>query len=133
MKKYKFQSKASLENFIEGLDQNKYKLLENNEVEIIASLPNEDDTDKEREMRWAIEDLSYEVKYALAQMNYLYGALENHYDGHLPPIVGAGKLEKALKALGMDDDYEVKKRAIFANKRGDFEVDLSLLKNDEEK
>jgi hypothetical protein len=35
-------------------------------------------------------------------------------DGHLPPIKGAGKMEKALDTLGMSDDYAVYKPMISA-------------------
>lgn len=44
-----------------------------------------------------------------------------HQEGHLPPIVGAEKLTNALKALGLEKDYEVKKPVIYAStseKRG---------------
>ena len=44
-----------------------------------------------------------------------------HQEGHLPPIIGAEKLTNALKALGLEKDYEVKKPVIYASaseKRG---------------
>lgn len=35
--------------------------------------------------------------------------------GHLPPIMGADKMNKALKALGLDGDFECQKRIIYAS------------------
>lgn len=47
-------------------------------------------------------------------------ALYNHANSstHIPPIQGAGKMQKALKALGIEDDYDIQKRTIFASKDG---------------
>lgn len=36
-------------------------------------------------------------------------------DGHLPKLEGAGQMKKALKALGLDEDYEVQKKVIYAS------------------
>ena len=45
----------------------------------------------------------------------------NHYKhsstagGHLPPILGADKMNKALKALGLDGEYNVNKKELYAS------------------
>lgn len=48
-----------------------------------------------------------------------YSLWEKLYDhmnkGHIPEIVGADKMGKALKALGLDGDFEVKKNVIYAS------------------
>ena len=38
-----------------------------------------------------------------------------HQEGHIPKIVGATAMTKALKALGLDGDYDVAKKTIYAN------------------
>lgn len=40
---------------------------------------------------------------------------EHTSDGHLPPIEGAAAMTKALKALGLDGDYEVVKQTVYAS------------------
>jgi hypothetical protein len=123
MKKYEFRSKASLETFIKDIDTDKYKILEGNIVELAF-----DDEVSERDSR--MEEMRHEMRFLFSEMQYMYGELERHYEGHLPPIKGAGRMEEALKALGIDKDYEVKKATLFANRLGEVEVDLSLLSKD---
>ncbi len=36
-------------------------------------------------------------------------------EGHLPKIIGASNMEKALKGLGLAGDYVVQKQTIYAN------------------
>ena len=49
------------------------------------------------------------------------GLEDEHYkhkstqNGHLPPIIGAGKMNKALKALGLDNEYNVNKKELYAS------------------
>lgn len=46
----------------------------------------------------------------------LWEALNEHErNGHLPRIQGAGAMNKALKALGLGDDYKVEPKVIYAN------------------
>ncbi len=46
----------------------------------------------------------------------MYGYQSKHQDGHLPKIVGAGAMNKALAALGMDSDYAAQKKTVYASK-----------------
>ncbi len=46
----------------------------------------------------------------------MYGYMDKHQDGHLPKIVGAGAMNKALAALGMSEDYAAQKKTIYASK-----------------
>lgn len=65
-----------------------------------------------------VEDLRYlhdRITYLREEISNLRQTHYEHLDGHLPKIVGAAALTKALKAIGMDGDYEVKKRTIYAN------------------
>lgn len=57
-----------------------------------------------------------QVRYIYQELSYMREALYGHIsNGHLPPIEGAERLSKALKVLGLDGDYEVKKQVIYAN------------------
>ncbi len=70
-------------------------------------------------------DIEY-MKNALSSMySYVYAMEENFYnlssklyshaqDGHLPKLT-PGSMKKLLKTCGMDEDYEVAKRVIYAN------------------
>lgn len=46
--------------------------------------------------------------------NNMWNYQDSHAEGHIPKIIGADKMNKALKALGMDGDYEAKKKTLFA-------------------
>ena len=46
----------------------------------------------------------------------IHARMDKHEDGHLPKIVGAEKMNAALKALGMDGDFEAKKQTVYAAK-----------------
>lgn len=67
-------------------------------------------------MTWEIDYLKSELSYLYRYLSNLESALYQHaHEGHLPPIIGPEKLTKALKALGLDGDYEVQKRQIWAS------------------
>lgn len=61
----------------------------------------------------------YYIQGIQQQISYLrddfYNYTSYHSQGHLPPIKGAGKMENALKVLGIDQDYQIIKPAIFAS------------------
>lgn len=78
------------------------------------------------------------VDYVLARSNERINACENKmYDhmassSHLPPIKGAGKMQKALKTLGLDDDYEAIKIPLYSYasvKKGPLTVEAEYKKN----
>jgi len=52
-----------------------------------------------------------EYLHELERELYDHASVQN---GHLPRIKGAGAMEKALKALGMDEDYTVEKSVIYS-------------------
>jgi hypothetical protein len=85
-------------------------------VNVISELANNlyDYIDNLRSAIWKIEDNFYNMMSA-------------HKDGHLPPINGPEKMNKALSVLGLDGDYQVEKRTIYASKNrrlNDIEVTL---------
>jgi len=133
MKKYQFKSEASLQTFIKDLEPEKYKVLEDKTIEIVAYSECKEEEGISEEMLWKLEDMQYELRYFWAELDSLWTSFGQHRKGHLPPIEGAGNLEAALKVLGMDKDYQVVKPTLYANSKGEIEVNLpSLLKEDEE-
>jgi hypothetical protein len=65
----------------------------------------------------------YDSMYRMCDGIYSYidrvaSNLYNHTDpaSHIPPIKGAGQMNKALKALGMSEDYEVKPKVIYSSR-----------------
>lgn len=49
------------------------------------------------------------------QIDGLYRTFYSHLDGHLPALIGAERMSKALKALGLSGDFDVQKKVIYAN------------------
>jgi hypothetical protein len=41
---------------------------------------------------------------------------DSHASGHLPPIKGAGAMNKALASLGLDKDFVAQKKTVYASK-----------------
>ena len=75
--------------------------------------PNHDDKMKD------MEDMMFRmISYVHSRISYLendiYGYMGSHQKGHLPPILGAGKMEDCLKTMGLSDDYQVYKPMIAA-------------------
>ena len=78
----------------------------------------------------AKEDMMYQIMNNLRNFIYsveaeMYNYQREHQVGHLPVIQGAGKMQHCLEVLGLDDDYDIQRPAIFAkssNKRGEIEV-----------
>lgn len=73
---------------------------------------------------------SCDTKSNNEEIDYLYALIRGFYDyvnyieqdiynhktkGHIPPILGAGKMENALTVLGIGSDYEVKKPIIWTS------------------
>lgn len=62
-----------------------------------------------------VEYLEMRLGYLRDSLDYFRETFYEHLQGHLPKITGAGQLTKALKVLGLDGDYEVQKKTIYAN------------------
>lgn len=62
-----------------------------------------------------LEYINARINYLREDLNYYRDQFYNHTQGHLPKIVGASAMEKALKAIGLGDDYTVEKRVIYAS------------------
>lgn len=57
--------------------------------------------------------------------NQLYDHMNN---GHIPQIVGAEAMQKALKVLGLDGDYQVQPKVIYASNGKPEAVQLTISK-----
>ena len=64
------------------------------------------------------EDLNWiqsQIDWVRTDISDLYNMIFRHMDGHIPAIVGADKMNTALEALGLANDYKVEKKTIYAN------------------
>lgn len=58
-------------------------------------------------------EMEYSQKWMKEDYSYLEASLREHKKGHLPPINDAGKMEAALKTLGMADSCKVEKPSVY--------------------
>lgn len=56
-------------------------------------------------------------EYVSENYNDFSTRLYNHADGHIPKL-SAGQIKKLLEAVGAQDDYEVIKKPVYAEKAG---------------
>jgi len=84
-----------------------------------------DEDDQEKEfMKQMVNNIA---DYIFAIENQMYKMHQNHQIGHLPAIKSPGKMQKALKTLGVDDDYEVAKPLItIANTKQGMLIEANL-------
>lgn len=64
------------------------------------------------------EDLDWirsQIEWVRTDINDLFNMHFRHMEGHIPAIVGADKMNTALEALGLANDYKVEKKTIYAN------------------
>ena len=61
-----------------------------------------------------MDNINAQIRYVHQRLDYLSNDLHNHFDAHLPKLT-AGQLEKLLKAAGASDDFEVRKKVIYAS------------------
>ena len=60
-----------------------------------------------REMQW-------QVNWLTSEIDYLYSMMYEHKQGHLPKVNSPSQMEAALKVLGLDGDYDVMKKVVYA-------------------
>lgn len=67
---------------------------------------------------YVYEHIDYKFKYLREEMSYMMQVFQNHMKGHLPKVKSNEQLKKAIKALGLEEEYEVYKPQIsVANKK----------------
>ena len=62
-------------------------------------------------------EMQYTNNYFMRLVEELYKDNAMHREGHLPPIMGAGKMKAALETLGIAEDYTVAPKYIFASSK----------------
>ena len=63
-----------------------------------------------------VSNVSRRIDYIHQRIDSLSNDLYDHkYSGHIPPIKSVEQMNKALKSLGLDSEYDVAKRTIFAS------------------
>jgi hypothetical protein len=80
----------------------------------------EDVDEKIHSVVWSMADalmkeVQWQMNWINSEIDYLYTRFYRHEDGHLPSIKSPAQMEGALKALGINEDYEVKKKVIYAS------------------
>lgn len=82
--------------------------------------------------QYLLKEVQYQMNWVYSELEYLEERFYNHKKGHLPPINGAEKMQNALDALGIGQDYEVRKPVVWvqaSNKSSPtLEIDLSANK-----
>ncbi len=63
--------------------------------------------------QYIFREMQYQTNWLSAELSYLEHAFYSHQKGHLPPISGAEKMQKALTVLGIGEDYEVQKPVVW--------------------
>lgn len=69
--------------------------------------------DMESMWRAFYSEMEYSQKWMREDYAYLESSFREHKKGHLPAINDAGKMEAALKTLGMADSYKVEKASVY--------------------
>lgn len=131
MKSIKFSCKAARDIFTKDLKKEEFKILSDSEVEVaMADVPKRTENDAcsyadlysmassmRQEMNWHRQAMAAEMQYHRDQFY-------DHVKGHLPPIHSAEQMKRAVAALGMDKEYDVQKRVVFASSGGELLLDF---------
>lgn len=77
-------------------------------------------------------DMMNMCQYIMSEIDYVYQILGNHMmDGHLPKVTGAEQMTRAVKALGLDKEYDVQQKVIYAkNRDGSLTATITLKSKD---
>jgi len=67
-----------------------------------------------------MEDMMYQMisnvyRYVDSSLSYIDQWINGHSKGHIPPCSGPEKLANAIEVLGLDGDYQVEKKTIWAS------------------
>ena len=66
-----------------------------------------------------MSELSNSMDFLHKRMDHLSEALFRHMnEGHLPSITSAEQLTKAIKNLGLDGEFEIKKKVLYSSEDG---------------
>ena len=71
-------------------------------------------------------EFEYQQKWLISWISSLDNAFWEHKQGHIPAINDAGKMEQALRALGLGDSYEVVKPTVYLKASAGGTLDFSV-------
>lgn len=77
----------------------------------------------------AMDYMRYQSEYLMSEINYLWQQFARHQEGHLPAVKSAEQMSRVVDKLGLDKEYEVLKKVIYA-KTVDGNLTVSLLKDE---
>jgi hypothetical protein len=67
----------------------------------------------------AMSSLYSSLDYVNQRVDRVFNALwqfrDEHTNGHLPSVKGAEQMQRAVDALGLDKEYDVQKRTVYAS------------------
>lgn len=111
-KKIRFVTKAACDAFTKDLTAGEFKPLSDKEIEVSFA-----DMDGDEKMRSMYQSMSRLFDYAMNRVYQVESMLYDHAYGptHLPDCPSTEHMAKAVKALGWAENYEVKKREIYAS------------------
>lgn len=64
-------------------------------------------------IRSVASEYEYQLKWLREDVQSTREQFYKHLSGHIPAILDAGQMEKALKVLGLGDSFEVKKPSVY--------------------
>ncbi len=99
-------------NFEEALASFKKELLE---VKGTLKDENNSPTSDYTKLCSMMDSLAYMMSDTNKRLDNHYKRMTDHQNGHIPPMMGPGQMAKALKTLGLDGDYQVEKRPVYAS------------------
>jgi adenylate cyclase class IV len=83
-------------------------------VEELKAYCCEKETDVSCDCTYRLSETENVLRWLREDLNYLRESFYKHKEGgHLPPITTVEQLSRALKVLGLEEEYEVKKKQIY--------------------
>lgn len=124
MKKINAKNKDLAEKIAQSIDS---EVVEEENGEFSVAYYCKEESETAKYSKDEIYDIIYkcldqEVRYIYDSIRYLREELYDHKEGHLPKM-SFDHLKRALETLGMDDEYELKKKVIYADV-GDFAIEV---------
>lgn len=96
------------------------------EATMDEKMSSESEETREMMKRWAGEiysEMDYLHRRMFEMEDFVFQWFGEHLNGHVPNAQTASQMNNFLRILGVDDDYEVQKKVIYArNKQGNVEM-----------
>ena len=63
---------------------------------------------------YMMKEMQWQMNWVNSELDYLYSEFYKHQQGHIPKISSPSQMSAALKTLGLDGDYDVMKKVVYA-------------------